>query len=383
MRTEKCQGEGRSRIVLFISISAWLGGPGSSLATVLAHLPENIVPVLASPSGGDLVPTVRASSRIVEHIPIVRRRGQVPDPLGRMRAMLTVARWILRHRRSLLCVHANGSAELHLAALGALLGRVPIVVWFHGSEVGRWDRRLGPIWRCALRRRRLAAVSRVAATVASQMGIGTIDEIAIVPNPIDPTQCRSLHATPFADSGKPEEIVVGFLGGTVRPGKGFSLLPEIVASVADERVRWLIFGERRHGDPEESVWARLEKAGAGRITAARWATDVRSAYARCDIVLCPSLKESFNRIVAEAMINCLPVVASDIPAHRALLGEGEAGLLFPLDHPEAAGAAIGRLAQDPFLRRRLGEAGRRKAREFEPRSIVAQLIELYNVVGTR
>lgn len=105
--------------------------------------------------------------------------------------------------------------------------------------------------------------------------------------------------------------------------------------------------------------------------------DVRQAYARCDIVLCPSRKESFGRIAAEAMTNGLPVVASDIPAFRQLVGESGAGLLFPLDDPAAAGAAIRRLADDPDLRHEMGQRGREHVQRYTPQRVVPQLEDLY------
>ena len=104
---------------------------------------------------------------------------------------------------------------------------------------------------------------------------------------------------------------------------------------------------------------------------------VRQAYAECDIICCPSLRESFSRVVVEAMANGLPVVASDIPAHRALLADAGAGLLFPLNHPRLAGEAIARLAANRPLREQLGRAGRLAAQRFEPSPIVGQLLQLY------
>jgi glycosyltransferase involved in cell wall biosynthesis len=48
---------------------------------------------------------------------------------------------------------------------------------------------------------------------------------------------------------------------------------------------------------------------------------------------------------------------------RDLVVDGETGLLVPAGDPSAPRAALERLLGDPELRRRLGEAGRARARE--------------------
>ena len=73
-------------------------------------------------------------------------------------------------------------------------------------------------------------------------------------------------------------------------------------------------------------------------------------YARCDVVVCPSVLDSFCRVAAEAMLNGIPVAGSDLPPIRALLGDDEAGLLFPVGDTEAAAEAIARLVGDERLR---------------------------------
>jgi glycosyltransferase involved in cell wall biosynthesis len=109
-----------------------------------------------------------------------------------------------------------------------------------------------------------------------------------------------------------------------------------------------------------------------------------------------NLQESFGLAVAQAMACGLPVVATDWDGYRDLVADGATGLLVPtrmvrdatsgvasrlafgeldFDHflaecsqavavdAEAAGAAMRRLVENADLRRRLGDAGRRRAVE--------------------
>jgi glycosyltransferase involved in cell wall biosynthesis len=78
------------------------------------------------------------------------------------------------------------------------------------------------------------------------------------------------------------------------------------------------------------------------------------------------------------MLSALPVVATDIRGAREEVIEGETGLLVPVAQPVALAAALGRLATDPALRTRLGDAGLRRALDLyvEEKVIERQIISL-------
>ena len=122
-----------------------------------------------------------------------------------------------------------------------------------------------------------------------------------------------------------------------------------------------------------SQLARLRSTSAAR----------RQAYARCDVVLVPSRAESFGRVVAEAMLNAIPVVAADIPALREVLG-GDAGVLFRPGDASDAARAVSQLVADPALRKRLGQAGQRRAAQYAPADVAGRFRALYlNAGGIR
>lgn len=127
--------------------------------------------------------------------------------------------------------------------------------------------------------------------------------------------------------------------------------------------------------------------------------------------LSDSVQETFGLVVIEAMACGLPVVASDWDGYRDLVADGETGLLVPtlmvrdatadatlrlllgaVDYdsflaecnqavavePAAAAAAYARLLDDEGLRRRMGEAGRRRVLErFTWQRVVRAYEELW------
>ncbi len=75
----------------------------------------------------------------------------------------------------------------------------------------------------------------------------------------------------------------------------------------------------------------------------------------------------------------LPAIATDYPGVRAVVDEGETGLLVPPGDPAAVVAAIQRLADaGPEARGRMGAAGRAKAeREWSWPALLDRMDEAY------
>jgi glycosyltransferase involved in cell wall biosynthesis len=86
-------------------------------------------------------------------------------------------------------------------------------------------------------------------------------------------------------------------------------------------------------------------------------------YARAAVVACPSRREGFGVACLEAMAHGKPVVATGVGGLRDLVVDGETGIVVPPRDPAALRAALGALLADRELRRRLGSAGRERARQ--------------------
>ena len=88
----------------------------------------------------------------------------------------------------------------------------------------------------------------------------------------------------------------------------------------------------------------------------RWA-------ARAAVVACPSHREGFGVVCAEAMAFGRPVVAGNVGGLRDLVVHEETGLLVEPGDVVALREALTRLLDDADLRRRFGEAGRARIAE--------------------
>lgn len=90
--------------------------------------------------------------------------------------------------------------------------------------------------------------------------------------------------------------------------------------------------------------------------------EVAALYLDADVVVVPSLiAEPFGLPAAEAMASGVPVIASGSGALPDIVRDEETGLLVPPGNAPALANALARLAQDPALRDRMGNAGRERA----------------------
>ena len=97
-----------------------------------------------------------------------------------------------------------------------------------------------------------------------------------------------------------------------------------------------------------------------------------------DVVCLPSYREGAAKVLLEAAATGRPIVTTDVPGCREAVERGESGLLVPPRDPDALAEALGRLARDPDLRRRMGRRGRELAVErFSIRVVVEKTAETY------
>lgn len=85
-------------------------------------------------------------------------------------------------------------------------------------------------------------------------------------------------------------------------------------------------------------------------------------YGHAAIVACPSRREGYGVVCAEAMAHGRAVVVTPVGGMRDLVDDGVNGLVVPVGDVPALRAALDRLLGDADLRARLGSAARETAR---------------------
>ena len=186
---------------------------------------------------------------------------------------------------------------------------------------------------------------------------------------------------PFSDDLADKRVVL-FLG-RVHPKKGLDILADAFAIVAKTRddARLVIAGPDEAGQSRK-IASRLEKSGVlGQVIFTGMLTGIRKAraLATADVFVLPSYSEGFSMAVLEAMATGLPVVISR-QCYFPEVDQSNAGIVVETRADELA-VALGRLLDDPGLRREMGQNGQEMIRHgYTWDSIASRMTEFYRSV---
>jgi glycosyltransferase involved in cell wall biosynthesis len=141
------------------------------------------------------------------------------------------------------------------------------------------------------------------------------------------------------------------------PQKDQGLLLRALAEIVPP-VRATFVGDGPTRLPLEAEAARLNLRD--RVTFLGERRDVTAILAEAQIFALPTKWEGFPLSILEAMRAGLPVVASEVGGVAEAVTHGETGFLVPTGDHMAFHSALSALIEDGALRRRMGEAGRKR-----------------------
>ena len=285
-----------------------------------------------------------------------------------------VKRWLAERELDVLHLHEPTTFSISVLALLAAQG--PIVVTFHTSTArSRALVAFGGVLRPLMEKvTARIAVSAMARRVQVEHLGGDATE---VPNGVDVARFAHGPRLPGRGAGARPVQTVGFLGRFDEPRKGMPVLLEAVRALARTRpgLRLLVIGRgdeaalRRQAGPE--LAGRIDLLGA--VDEPTKAAALRSM----DVYCAPNLGgESFGMVLLEAMAAGAPVVASDMEAFRAVVGDG-AGRLVPTGDPRALARVLGELLDDDDARAVLTRAGRARAAAFDWPVVAREVLQVY------
>ena len=108
--------------------------------------------------------------------------------------------------------------------------------------------------------------------------------------------------------------------------------------------------------------------------------DCRAFMENLDVFVMPSFSEGTPNSIVEAMACGKPIIASEVGGIPDMIGD-DAGISVPAGDPGVLTIAMLRLATDPALRQRLGQAARaRYERFFSPQVVLPFVTDIYKKV---
>jgi len=111
--------------------------------------------------------------------------------------------------------------------------------------------------------------------------------------------------------------------------------------------------------------------------------DVRPWYKVSRMLLLASERESFGRVVVEAMACGLPVIATRVGAIPEIVRHNYDGILVSPHAPEEMAAAVLILLSDETLRNQMGRSGSQRAEAFSLGSHLEKMLTLFETMITQ
>lgn len=272
--------------------------------------------------------------------------------------------------------------------IGRLLGRlarVPVVVSsIRGRHVDK------PAWQRFLDRRTAGLADKVifnaeeAIPFAVQHEGVMRDRAVYIPNGVAPTVPSRTAAEVKKGLGIPGAACVIGMVSRLHPSKGHRDLIQAFTLLAAEMkdVVLLIVG---NGELRRNLESQVDACGLnGRVRFTGHRNDVPDLLGAMDVFAHPSQWEGMPNAVMEAMAAGRPVVASRVDGIKALITDGETGLLVAPGDPGMLAAQLRRVLSDPSLARILGAgAARRMAEHYGLDRMVAAYDALYRELLSR
>ncbi len=170
----------------------------------------------------------------------------------------------------------------------------------------------------------------------------------------------------------PEDNYLLFVGN-VGHDKGVEVLRRAYAAMESQVPLVLI------GQPEVGFTANLPPNV--RLLQSWPHQSVMGAWSRCTIALMPSIcPDACPTVTMEAMAMGRPVVASRIGGLPDIVVDGETGLLTTVGDWCVLREAIQRLLDDSALRERMGAVAKQRVVQFQARTVVPRIEEVYQEV---
>lgn len=325
-----------------------------------------------TPSTSDDLPEWITSAGSSVSIPF---NGSVANISVKPTILKRTRRWLADNDFDVVHVHEPVVPSVSMAA--AMLSRAPLVGTFHaalGRSVSRaiasapmrlYMERIGV---------RIAVSEEARRTLIEHHG----GDAVIIPNGVETASFRSASPLERWEASVDRPVIV-FLGRLDEPRKGLSIFAGAIGSVLERfpGARFLIAGRGDAPDIREAV-ARFGESVSflGGISD----EEKESLLAGASIYVAPQTGgESFGIVLVEAMAARTAVVASDIPAFRAVLEDGRAGALFETGSSESLAATLIDLLGDPGRLDELSDAGQRASAQYDWEVVADKVFEVYKL----
>lgn len=356
------------KILCFSNDSRLTGGPSSLLDLLTCIDRSRYLPLVVTPNDGPLVEELRRQRVEVRIVRTIERlygsshqaSGTLLTSIRRLlvNVWLTVRLYSLIRRTRADLVYLNTSAARY-ASIASKLSGLP-VVW-HVREY-RED---------GLRRRVFTRYIRLMCdrTIANSKAVRDMwnpkwaaSKIRVIYNGIDVSKASSVsESSPVARTSR-QAPVLGYVG-QIHKVKGLEVLVGAVEWLKQDfpKIRCSIIGAAPKSQANHERYLKdliRKRRLEGHFDFLGERRDVLRLLSQIDVLVLPSVSESFGRVLIEAMAMAKPVVASRVGGVPEVVVDGVTGFLVPPGDSKILAEAIMSLISDPQKATRFGRMGK-------------------------
>lgn len=235
-----------------------------------------------------------------------------------------------------------------------------------------------------------AAVSYAVRTQMIEAGVYP-EKIGVIHNGLDINSMQHVNKGMdlYREFPIPEGVPVIGCVARLDPIKGHLALLEALQKVKEKYPNHycLLIGDPLLDGPEYKAQLEqyaIELGLGGNLHFCGHRKDALSIIKKLDVLVIPSLYESFGMTALEALYFGVPVIASNIGGLPEIITHGEEGLLCPVGDTIALAMSIITLLEDKHLRMEMGTAGQKRVRHnFTLENMTNSYMELYKSLSVR
>lgn len=173
---------------------------------------------------------------------------------------------------------------------------------------------------------------------------------------------------------KKDEFVVGFVGRLDEVKGCEYLIRALIHLKGPFKVIIIGDGEVRNRLQELAKFLKVSE----RVLFLGYRKDTVFAYSLFDVLVVPSVTESFGLSVVEAQAMNIPVIISEVPGLNELIIDKESGLFFKSKDSVDLGQKINQLIEDTELMARLSGSAQKNVNNFCLKKYINNLSQIYD-----
>jgi len=364
-----------------------LGGAQQAVLCLARHLNQNLFEqILITGEGGQLSAELSSIPFVKRYIvPSLSRHVGLGSLLDDLKTIIRI-RTILRLEIPQI-VHTHTPKAGILGRWAAWLARTPrIIHTFHGFGFSQfhpfWAKRLY-VWierLTGLITTRFIVVSERNRLKGQQYRIFAGAACDLIRSGVDFSTFRNVSGDKSQKKIEldlaPSDRIVGIVAG-FKPPKGLHHFVTVAKRISEQRtdIKFLMVGDGELRVQLEEQVHQLQLDSVVKMVG--WRRDVPELLEIFDVFLLTSLWEGLPRVLVEAMIVGVPIVATDVDGIAEVIRNGKNGYLVPPGDTAGMAQKLIELLENETLRRQMGATAKSLVQEFSAEKMVEDYTRLY------